>query len=207
MPAVTAPPARSWLDSVLAWWRAVPLIPVAALVAVMALPIWVMQAKEAERAEELYYPFSHFPMYSEFTDWDYVVYLADGTGQPLALEKVTQGVRVARTKKNFNSALNDALDDMEERTGDSPSKRDAPPELLAQAGDETLRWVVQQWRDRDPAGLARYPQLRLYRQGISFQDGKVRPEPAVLVAEWTADPSVPAPAAAPQSVPAPVPAA
>lgn len=187
-------PSRSRLDAVLAWWRAVPLIPVALLVAIMALPIWVMQANEAERAEELYFPFSHFPMYSEFTDWDYVVYLADGEGRPLPLEKVTQGVRVARTKKNFNSTLNALLDEMEEETGDSPGKREAPPELLAHAGDETLRWVVQQWRDRDPAGLVRYPRLRLYLQGISFQDGKVRPEEPKLVGEWSAESAPPSPA-------------
>ena len=47
------------------------------------------------------YPFSNFPMYSSFAKSSYYIYLADGTGQPLATSRF--GLTTTGLKKIFES--------------------------------------------------------------------------------------------------------
>ena len=50
------------------------------------------------------YPFSHFPMYSSFSPSTFYVYLADGSGQPLA-SFATVGQSTATLKKIYRAGL------------------------------------------------------------------------------------------------------
>jgi len=111
------------------FWNAVPL----KLVVVSVGVLWV--AKE-------FYPFSHFPMYSNFTEADYVVFIADGDGQPLPVEYISAGVRTARLKKHFNGEVNRIREEIGRVEGARPRQRDMTPEQLQPAGGSSLDWVM-----------------------------------------------------------------
>jgi hypothetical protein len=88
---------RSTLESIAEIWRAIPLKLVLLLV-VLSLTL----RNPDGRAE--YYPFSNYPMYSQFDGEDYFVYLADQDGKPLP-SKDTFRITTPKVKKRFNSEL------------------------------------------------------------------------------------------------------
>ena len=88
---------QSPLENVRKIWHAVPLKLVALLV-VLSLTL----KNPDGRAE--YYPFSNYPMYSQFDESDYFVYIADQDGEPLP-SKATFRITTPKIKKRFKSEL------------------------------------------------------------------------------------------------------
>ena len=88
---------RSPLHLALDLWHAVPLKLVCLLV-VLSLVL-----KNPDGKAE-YYPFSNYPMYSNFDSEDFFVYLADQDGKALP-SKETFRITAAKVKKRFNSEL------------------------------------------------------------------------------------------------------
>ena len=78
-------------------WQAVPL----KLVIVLVVLSLCLKNPDG-RAE--YYPFSNYPMYSQFDGEDYFLYLADQDGQPLP-SKETFRITTPKVKKRFKSEL------------------------------------------------------------------------------------------------------
>ena len=155
-------------------WNAIPL----KLCLLGILVLW--NAKE-------FYPLSHFPMYSEFGSYDYVLFLADQDGNPLPLEILTDGIRTARLKKKFNGELGKVRDQIGKQKGKKPDKEDMTAEQMAPAGKTALDWVVTRLGEtrKLPASVTT---VKLCHVGISYNDGKIlRSEPAVL-AEHPAPP-------------------
>lgn len=175
---------NSKLALLLRIWKAYPLLFVLAFTLLLGTPIWVKIISKHKRALELYYPLSHFPMYSDFAEWEYVVFLADGAGNALPIETLTGGLRVARIKKNYNSILNEELDSIRESEGSAPSKKEAPLALKRKVGDQVLLYIREQWQQRNPASLTDYPTLQLYLQPITMAEGKVQAGEPILVGEY-----------------------
>ena len=99
------------------------------------------------------FPFSHYPMYDGFDDFDYAVFLADGAGQPLPIESLTHGgCKANALKKKFD----DKIDDLKDELGKSVRNRDATPAQMQPAGESTLRWLCESYPDvaaREPVRL------------------------------------------------------
>ena len=155
-----------------AFWEALPL----KVCVIGVVVLWV--AKE-------FYPLSHFPMYSDFGRYDYVVFLADQNGTPMPMESMTGGIRTARLKKTFNGELNDVQDELGEQRGAKPKKEAMTAEEMAPAGMEALKWVMPRLQEKGtlpPEVTA----VQLRYVGISYDDGKIIITEPRLLAELPA---------------------
>ena len=85
------------LDRALGVWRAVPLK------LVLLLVVLSLTLKNPDGRAE-FYPFSNYPMYSQFDEEDYFVYIADQHGDPLP-SKETFRITTPKIKKRFKSEL------------------------------------------------------------------------------------------------------
>ncbi len=118
------------------------------------------------------YPFSHFPMYSGFADFDYIVFIGGKDGKPLPIQKVTRNLEVDELKKKFNGFLKPVLN-----AGMKKRIRDLSDKELEPFGKQTLGWVMQD----HGAALAPYAPLKLYFIGIEVKDGRaVESEPRLI---------------------------
>lgn len=84
-------------SGVLDVWRAIPLK------LVLLLVLLSLYLKNPDGRAE-YYPFSNYPMYSQFDERDYFVYIADQDGLPLP-SKETFRITTPKIKKRFKSEL------------------------------------------------------------------------------------------------------
>jgi len=48
------------------------------------------------------FPFSHFPMYESFSDYSFIVYIADKNGDPIPVQTITR-FKISEIKKIFNA--------------------------------------------------------------------------------------------------------
>ena len=96
----------SLTDKLRGCWHAVPLKLVLVLV-VLSLTLKNPEEGKAYKDEKAeYYPFSNYPMYSQFDESDYFVYLADQDGEPLP-SKHTFRITTPKVKKRFKKHLGD----------------------------------------------------------------------------------------------------
>ena len=106
------------------------------------------------------FPFSDFPMYSSFADNTYYVYLADGSGSPLAT-LATAGITTPTLKKIYQSELRHETKRL--RT----SRQRMTPEQKRPVGERVLRRLREsRWAQQQGAA---FPQvLRIYEVNISM---------------------------------------
>ena len=93
-----------------------------------------------------FYPLSHFPMYSDFGQFDYVVFISDQDGKALPLEALTSGIRTAKLKKTFNGELNKVQSALGKKTGSKPKKETMTAEQMAPAGRSPSNGSCRGWR-------------------------------------------------------------
>ena len=110
------------------------------------------------------YPFSNFPMYSSFSHKTFYVYLADGTGAPIAA-KNTIGINTPTLKKIY---VSETRRERERRPGRSKQLTD---EQKQTAGERLLARLrsspaVRERNLEFPSGL------RLYEVTISMAGGR-----------------------------------
>lgn len=157
--------ALSYLKSL---WQVLPL----RLTLVLVVVLWV--AKEN-------YPFSHFPMYSNFTDQDYVVFVADQNGKPLPLEHVSLGTRTARLKKQYNGHIKAICKANRNPDGSTPRKRDLTVEQRRPAGEKSLTWLWKTIQSKSTDRLEGVNELQIYQIPIYVEDGHiVAPDPIFI---------------------------
>lgn len=159
------------------WWLKVPFRHMAALV--LALLIIGEQ-----------FPFSNFPMYSNFgTDAD-VMYVTDQNDQPISMKpllKTSSSSAKKRYKKELSNVCKKSGRDIEEATAEERQK----------AGAITLKSLVDDLDNRRlPAGTS---ELRLYQRTFEFdrKADHVREHPTERLAAQALEPAAPTPAAAP----------
>jgi hypothetical protein len=118
------------------------------------------------------FPLSHYPMYSGFDPFDYYVYVADGQGQPLALNTETGGQKSNALKKIYDKGLESLPGDLSVRT--------LTPAQAKPVGEKVLANLVKTY-----PRLAQKPALRLYQVAITIgpDDRPTETAPA-LIAEW-----------------------
>ena len=149
------------------------------------IPLWIFilaclvpkQGKGTENERYEFFPFSHFPMYSGFSERDYYVYVSDRDGEPLATETLAF-VRSTKLKKIFNTELSGIQKRYKKRkdllTGDQ----------CRPAGDATLKWLVENAPDSAGSRLRDRSPLRLYRVYISVDRGTLVETDPQEVGQW-----------------------
>jgi len=120
------------------------------------------------------FPFSNFPMYSNFDSEADVVYIADQNGSALAMDEVFRSGS-STAKKAYKKELGKIT---------NAQKRDskqATPAERAQAGAIVLGdWHANMKRERLPKGTTA---VRLYRRTFELKDGKLGDDTPELLAE------------------------
>lgn len=126
------------------------------------------------------FPFSHYPMYSGFDDFDYVVFIGKTDGTPMMIETVTQGYKANSLKKKFD----DMIDDLKDDQGKSIRNRNATPEQMRPSGEIVLKWLAQSYpgvaREVESGGVA------LYQVRIEMTDQGVTESAPILIAQLPA---------------------
>ena len=116
------------------------------------------------------YPFSHFPMYSSFSDYSYYVYVTDGNGDPIPLESLLS-VRTSKLKKYYQSQLNPIRDRVRASGAKWTGFRRLDVESRVPAAREALRWLVENCKPGAKAQLEAKRPLAFHHVGI-WVDGK-----------------------------------
>jgi len=98
---------KSFQVTALAAWRAIPLK------LVLLLVVLSLTLKNPDGRAE-YYPFSNYPMYSQFDGEDYFLYIADQDGKPLP-SKDTFRITTPKIKKRFNQELGDVANRLDKK--------------------------------------------------------------------------------------------
>jgi hypothetical protein len=129
------------------------------------------------------FPFTHYPMYSDFSDETYYVWLAGASGDPIASQTLT-GLRLGRIKKVYNKGLLAARASIGRETGETPRKRDLTLEQKHAAAVATLDWIYQSSPEAAQATLREASPLRLYQVDITIRDDRVVESTPELVGEF-----------------------
>ncbi|MFT4548035.1 MAG: hypothetical protein ACI8XO_000037 [Verrucomicrobiales bacterium] len=128
------------------------------------------------------FPFSHYPMYSNFEDQTYYVWLADREGEPIPAQTLTYH-RLGKIKKIYNDGLLDVREKVGREAGKKPRKRDLTLEQRRAPGDETLRWIYDNSRPAAQEILLGSAPLRLYQVDVRIEDNQVVEDNAELVGQ------------------------
>ena len=132
------------------------------------------------------FPFTHYPMYSNFEDQTYYVWLGDAEGNPIPVQTTT-GLRLGRIKKVYNTGLLEAREIAGAEFGKKPRKRDLTPDQRRAPADTTLLWIYESSSDRAKAILRAAAPLGLYQVDITIADNSVAETTPLRVGELTAE--------------------
>lgn len=142
--------------------RRLRAFPLKTLVAVMGLCFILLEE----------FPFSHFPMYSSFSNYTYYVYVADAKGDPIALESITS-VRTSKLKKIYQSGI-DELEESVKESGDRwVGMRSLDLEARRPAGEAALAWLDENCKENARDDLAARAPLTLHQVGLRIVDGEI----------------------------------
>ena len=120
------------------------------------------------------FPFSNFPMYSNFDSEADVIYIADQQGNALAMDEVFRSGS-STAKKAYKKELGKITNAQKRDT------KEASPTERAQAGAIVLGdWFANMKRERLPSGTTA---VRLYRRTFELKDGKLGDDTPELLAE------------------------
>ncbi|MEM0897876.1 MAG: hypothetical protein AAGJ79_13445 [Verrucomicrobiota bacterium] len=114
-------------------------------------------------AVEEQYPFSHYPMYSNFDGIDYFVFITDQNGEPLPCK--VMHTSAAKLKKRFNGKIKKAARAADVR------ERELDRATLATLGRETLESYMGQ-TDRD-GRMEAVTEIRLIRVDLLAEDKEI----------------------------------
>jgi hypothetical protein len=120
------------------------------------------------------FPFSHYPMYSSFTDFEYYVFVTDAQDQPLALETVTQGLKTSALKKQFDNRIDKVTD----AKGKGVRNRDVTADMARPHGEALLADLRKKY-----PGLASQNTLKLYQVTLRIKDGQVDESAPIFIAQ------------------------
>ncbi len=133
------------------------------------------------------FPFSHYPMYSDFDDFDYVMFIGKLDGTPLMIETVTQGYKANALKKKFDNLI----DKLKDEKNKGIRNREATVEQMRPSGEAVLQSLSESF-----PGVAAEVQsggVGLYQVRIEMKEGALTESPPILVAQLNAKNAPPAP--------------
>lgn len=128
---------------------------------------------KAQRGE--WYPFSNFPMYSDFEEQAYYVYVTDKEDKPVPLGE-TFGMAPSDVKKAYDQKLKKEVDRLKKEAkarGEKYSRKlvEMSADECRPSGDATLREMRANTKYQDV--VKRFDGLRLYQVDIFIKDGRI----------------------------------
>ncbi len=117
------------------------------------------------------FPFSHFPMYSKFSDFTYYVFIADEFGEPIPL-KENFGIRTTFLKKIY-------ITEVRALNPKGIATRKLPQALLNEAGIRLLERVRSFPAARRVANH-KFERIRLYQVNVTLEKGLIRREKCLI---------------------------
>lgn len=129
--------------------------------------LWVVLVAAMLLAQERVFPLSDFPMYGDFPDRTYYVYIADEEDRPLPLFEL-YGYRTTFLKRVYNRKLKGVVRELE-KAGEEAEEHLLTPEDLRPAGTATLRWLVESDRRHRPP--EEQPRLLRLKHVVVIQEG------------------------------------
>lgn len=170
------------MDKLSRLWSAVPFKLHWGFVLFLALVLpW---ATRHTRNPGEWFPFSNFPMYSNFEKSAYYVYITDLEDKPLPMARMF--AVPSAVKKAYDQKLKAQINELKKQAlakGGKYRKRivEMDGEECRPAGDVALRQLIQSLSDQK--SLQQYPGFRLYQMDITLQDRKINKR-AKLVGEF-----------------------
>lgn len=140
-------------------------------------PLWpgLLITAVSLKVEEQY-PFSHFPMYRNFSDLTYYVYVADGEGEPIAVQSLTYN-RTTRLRKIYDDELEPIRLELRKR------RAELTPEERRPAGEYALHWLVENSPPHGQRALREIGTLRFYHVNVTVVGDAVGELDHELIAE------------------------
>jgi hypothetical protein len=128
---------------------------------------------KAQRGE--WYPFSNFPMYSDFEKQAYYVYVTDRDDKPVPVGEVF-GIAPSDVKKAYDDKLKIEIDRLKKEAkahGEKYPKKiiEMSPAECRPAGDAALKELRDNCQNQD--AVRRLNGLRLYQVDITVKDGHI----------------------------------
>lgn len=133
------------------------------------------------------FPFSHFPMYESFSDYSFIVYVADRDGEPIPVQAITSQ-KTSKLKKIFNKEQKLVRKELEAAGVEIDGYQFMTSEQRRPAGERTLEWLYANSKLGGLEQLVEHAPLRLYYIHLRVGDDGFERE-SELIAE------VPAPGA------------
>jgi len=107
------------------------------------------------------FPFSHFPMYESFSDYSFVVYIADRNGDPIPVQSITSQ-KTSKLKKIFNKEQKRVRKELEAAGVEINGYQFMTSEQRRPAGEKTLEWLYANSKASGVEQLLGSAPLRLY---------------------------------------------
>jgi hypothetical protein len=151
-----------WLsvDRLEHWRRTIAKIP---FLGVIALALLMQATKE-------FYPFSHYPMYSDLPPSVEYYYLSTATGELIPQLRFF-GFSTSWTKKMLNSRL--------KKIAAGANMEDATPEQIREAGKQTLQYLMDHCKEHQRAKLATEG-LRLHCVFVERSGSQLTRRPSII---------------------------
>jgi len=165
------PTLRRWL-----WiaWNPMRILWLFVLISGVVVPLLTARHPvKAQRGE--WYPFSNFPMYSDFEEQAYYVYVTDRDDKPVSIGDIF-GMAPSDVKKAYDQKLKkevQRLKDEAKARGQKYSRKiiEMSAEECRVAGDATLRDLREHTKYQD--AVRQLNGLRLYQVDIFIKDGRI----------------------------------
>lgn len=165
------PTLRRWL-----WiaWNPMRILWLFVLISGVVVPLLTARHPvKAQRGE--WYPFSNFPMYSDFEEQAYYVYVTDRDDKPVSIGDIF-GMAPSDVKKAYDQKLKkevQRLKDEAKGRGQKYSRKiiEMSAEECRVAGDATLRDLREHTKYQD--AVRQLNGLRLYQVDIFIKDGRI----------------------------------
>lgn len=111
------------------------------------------------------FPFSHFPMYSKFSDFTYYVFIANEFGEPIPLRE-NFGIRTTFLKKIY-------ITEVRALNPEGIATRDLSQSLLNAAGIRLLE-RVRAFPEARKVANHKFERIRLYQVNVTLEKGHIR---------------------------------
>ena len=146
----------------------------------LVIPYLTRHLPIAQRGE--WYPFSNFPMYSNFEPQAYFVYITDLDDKPVGIQP-TFGTWPTAVKKAYDLKLKDVVQKLKsdaEKVGSKYKKKqiEMTTEECRPAGDATLRQIMES--SKYPDEVKKHKGYRLYQMDIWLKDGVIQQKPKLV---------------------------
>jgi hypothetical protein len=125
------------------------------------------------------FPFSHFPMYSSFSDYSYYIYFTDSKGEPIPIETLTSH-KTSSLKKIYDKEIKKTRKELQAKGEKIEGFRFMTTEQRKPAGELVLDWIYNNTKETALPALNEKRPLRVYQVDLFTKDGEITSIPNLI---------------------------